>query len=444
MMKIDFISREQSEDFQNDICIINLRRMLYALLIYLPFNVMEFYYTFEHAPCIVFLPHVVVTGSMIVLYVAMYYAFGFGKLKKTGLFHRILPSVLLYVFIINASITQYHNYNIRNMTSFLALLYLLVSAFFFFRTLEYLGAMALSLGIFVFLMVGTGHDSFRLFPHLSTVGVAAPIGFVFSRLVYQSYKKNFIYLQTINTQKKELEELNQNLERKVGEQLSVLLKSDRLKKYLPAQLVDAVLRGEGDGAGAGAQRVKLSIFFSDIRDFTSTTDSMESEELTSLLNNYLAEMTEIALKWGGTIDKFIGDAIMIFFGAPDFTDDRDHALRCVKMAVEMQLRMRELQSKWFGMGIEKPLSIRIGINTGVATVGNFGAPDRLSYTAIGGQVNIASRLEGECPPNSILISHPTFALVQDEVRCAGPMTLHLKGIAREVLAYQVEVPGASS
>lgn len=441
-MKIDFISREQSEEFLNDICIINLKRLLYALLIYAPLNIAEFYFTFAHEPCIVFLPNVIVTASIIVCFVSVYFAFGFGKLERTGRYHRVLVSIVLYAFIINISIMQYHNYNIRNMTVFLPLLYLLVSAFFYFRTLEYLGAVTASLGIFIYLMIGTGHDSFRLLPHVSVAAIGAAISVVFSRLGYNSYKKNFIYLQTINLQKKELEDLNENLERKVNDQLSILLKSDRLKKYLPSQLVDAVLSGGEDDSRTGTHRVKLTIFFSDIKEFTSTTDSMESEELTSLLNNYLSEMTEIALKWGGTIDKFVGDAIMIFFGAPDYSDDREHALKCVRMAIEMQQRMKELQSSWFRMGIEKPLSIRIGINTGVATVGNFGAPDRLSYTAIGGQVNIASRLEGECPPNSILISHPTFALVQDDVKCTGPRSLTLKGIAREVLAYEVVIPDA--
>jgi class 3 adenylate cyclase len=248
--------------------------------------------------------------------------------------------------------------------------------------------------------------------------------------------KSFTYLKTIDAQKTQLEEMNVKLERKVNEQLSVILRSDRLKKYLPAQLVDSIISSDLEKP-ISTERVKITIFFSDIKDFTLTTDSMESEELLKLLNSYLAEMTEIALRWGGTIDKFIGDAIMIFFGAPVFNDDRTHALNCVKMAIEMQKKMKDLQSRWFDTGFEKPLSIRIGINTGVATVGNFGAPDRLSYTAIGGQVNIASRLEQECPPNSILISHPTYVLVKDEITCSEARTLTVKGIQRELLAYEV-------
>ena len=104
---------------------------------------------------------------------------------------------------------------------------------------------------------------------------------------------------------------------------------------------------------------------------------MEAEELSALLNEYLTEMTKIATKYGGTIDKFIGDAVMIFFGAPESAGEKEDALRCVRMAMEMQARMKELQAKWFRQGIERPLQIRIGINTGVATVGDFGAEERL-------------------------------------------------------------------
>jgi class 3 adenylate cyclase len=243
-------------------------------------------------------------------------------------------------------------------------------------------------------------------------------------------------LLKLNLLQKELLELNSNLEGKVKDQLSLLMKGDELKRYLPPQLVDAIIKGEKHVVFEN-ERKKLTIFFSDIKGFTVTTDSMEAEELSSLLNEYLTEMTKIAYKYGGTIDKFIGDAVMIFFGAPESTNEKDQALRCVKMAMEMQTRMKYLKKKWHDGGIEYPLSIRIGINTGTATVGNFGAEDRLSYTAIDGQVNLASRLEGLCNPDGILLSHSTWAHVNDEIKCTTRGKVQVKGIHREILVYDV-------
>ena len=178
--------------------------------------------------------------------------------------------------------------------------------------------------------------------------------------------------------------------------------------------MDSIIKGN-QAAVFSSERKKLTIFFSDIKGFTEITDGMEPEELSSMLNEYITEMTKIAHRWQGTIDKFIGDAMMVFFGAPESTSDKDHAVRCVKMAMEMQDKMKELKDKWFQSGIDQPLEIRVGINTGITAVGNFGAEDRLSYTAIGGQVNLASRLEGLALPGGILVSHSTWAFLIDEI-----------------------------
>jgi len=220
---------------------------------------------------------------------------------------------------------------------------------------------------------------------------------------------------------------------------SEFMRSDELKRYLPAQLVDSIIRGERN-VKYETERRKLTIFFSDIKSFTETTDNMEAEELAGLLNEYLSDMTRIAHEHGGTIDKFVGDAIMVFFGAPGSAGERTDALACVRMAIAMQYRMKALQEKWYNEGVENPLEIRIGVNTGVATVGNFGSADRLSYTAIGGQVNLASRLESICGPGGILISHATWALVKDEVPCTRrEEKLTVKGIHREITVYDVMI-----
>ena len=148
--------------------------------------------------------------------------------------------------------------------------------------------------------------------------------------------------------------------------------SQQLSKYLSPQIYASIFSGQ-QAAEISTQRKKLTIFFSDIADFTQTTDGLESEELTGLLNHYLTEMSEIALRHGATIDKYIGDAILAFFGDPESRGAREDALACVRMAIAMQRRMRELQHEWRNVGSEKPFQLRIGINTGFCTVGNFGS-----------------------------------------------------------------------
>ena len=179
--------------------------------------------------------------------------------------------------------------------------------------------------------------------------------------------------------------------------------------------------------------------FSDIASFTETTDKMESEDLTQLLNHYLTEMSKIALEYGATIDKYIGDAIMMFFGDPESRGVEEDALACVKMAIAMQKRIGELADIWRNAGIEAPLRCRIGIHTGFCTVGNFGSEDRMDYTIVGGAVNLASRLEQEAPPGSVLISYDTFAHVKDEILCEERGQIRVKGIAYPIATYGVIV-----
>ncbi len=209
-----------------------------------------------------------------------------------------------------------------------------------------------------------------------------------------------------------------------------------IRRYVPAQLADGILSGQFTREGKWERR-KLTLFFSDIRGFTDASDELEAEDLSRVLNEYLTEMSAIADRHGGTIDKFVGDAIMIFFGAPVATDDHDHALRAIRMAVEMQARMTELAEKWLNEGIENPFQIRIGINTGVATIGNFGSDGRMDYTAIGKQVNLAARLQSHCTPGKILVSHATWALVKDEIPCRPMGEITVKGIHHPVKTYEV-------
>ena len=212
--------------------------------------------------------------------------------------------------------------------------------------------------------------------------------------------------------------------------------SSQLAKYLSPQVYESIFTGRSNVTVA-SRRKKLTIFFSDLEGFTETTERLQSEDLTQLLNHYLTEMSKIALQFGGTIDKYVGDAILIFFGDPETKGVKTDAVACVKMAIAMRQKMRELDSLWRASGIEKPPRCRTGINTGFCTVGNFGSEDRMDYTIIGSGVNLASRLEQMAPPGEILISYETYALVKDEVCCEERGHLNVKGISRSVATYQV-------
>ena len=219
--------------------------------------------------------------------------------------------------------------------------------------------------------------------------------------------------------------------------------SGQLAKYLSPQIYESILSGK-QNVEVKSYRKKITVFFSDIVNFTAISDKLESEELTALLNFYLNEMSQIALKHGATIDKYIGDAIMIFFGDPESFGIEEDARRCVAMAVEMQQRMAELWGYWSKhFGLKKDLEIRVGINTGYCTVGNFGSEDRLDYTVVGAAVNLASRLESAAMPSGILVSEETYFQVKDYFSFDAPQQLELKGLERGVIAYEVDISDTS-
>ncbi len=216
-----------------------------------------------------------------------------------------------------------------------------------------------------------------------------------------------------------------------------------LSRYVAPQLAQKIREG-AVGEVWGHQRRKLTLFFSDIKDFSATTDSLEPEDLARILNQYIDEMVRIAEKHSGTVAQISGDGLFIFFGAPEFVDDREHALRAVRMAVAMQRRMRELQRHWYESGVERPFQVRCGINTGMATVGGFGSAGRREYMAIGMQTNLAARLEAACEPGQILLGHATWALVKEEFPCKEKRPLEVKGFHQPVQTWQVDLDSVLS
>jgi class 3 adenylate cyclase len=213
--------------------------------------------------------------------------------------------------------------------------------------------------------------------------------------------------------------------------------SMKISRYLSPQIYKSIFSGQKD-VTIHTERKKLTIFFSDIKDFTATTERLQPEQITSLLNEYFTEMSNIALKHGGTLDKFVGDAILIFFGDPESRGEAEDAKACVLMAAQMQRRLAELNVKWRKEGVEHPFRVRMGINTGYCNVGNFGSADRMDYTIIGAEANLAARLQTIAEPGHIVISYETYALVRDTLVAHALPPITMKGISREVVPYAVE------
>ena len=251
------------------------------------------------------------------------------------------------------------------------------------------------------------------------------------------YKLEQERLAELNTAHTELADLNLNLEKKVEERTAELVElSKKLAKYFSPQVYDSIFSGKLD-VTIKTQRKQLTIFFSDLQGFTELTERLEPEVLTELLTNYLTEMSKIATKWGGTIDKFIGDAMLVFFGDPSSNGSKEDAKNCVAMADEMLEKLNEIRKDWLDRGVSKTLNARMGVHSAVCTVGNFGSQDRLDYTVIGNGVNLASRLESNSEANKILISEDTYLLVNEEFECKERDTISVKGFSYPVKTYEI-------
>lgn len=212
--------------------------------------------------------------------------------------------------------------------------------------------------------------------------------------------------------------------------------SHQVSKYVAPQIWESIFSGRKQ-VRLETQRKKLVVFFSDLVGFTALSEQMNAEAFTDLLNTYLTEMSKVALKYGGTIDKFIGDGIMIFFGDPKSKGIKRDAVDCVSMAIEMQQLMTKLRREWIESGINFSLQARMGISTGYCTVGNFGTDSRMDYTIIGKEVNLASRLENEANPGSILVCRNTYNLIKESIVCQECGSTQVKGFRDPVTTYQI-------
>ncbi len=211
----------------------------------------------------------------------------------------------------------------------------------------------------------------------------------------------------------------------------------KISRYLSPQIYKSIFSGQKDVV-VHTERKRLTIFFSDIKDFTATTERLQPEALTEMLNEYLTEMSTIALKHGGTVDKFIGDAMLVFFGDPETKGAEEDAKACLRMAVDMQRRLGELKERWRRNGTEEPFVVRMGINSGYCNVGNFGSSDRMDYTIIGAEANLAARLQSIAQGGEIVISYEAYALVKDIVDAHPLPPITMKGIQREIVPYAID------
>jgi class 3 adenylate cyclase len=211
--------------------------------------------------------------------------------------------------------------------------------------------------------------------------------------------------------------------------------SNQLSRYAPLQLWQAIMRGDTE-AKIEYKRKKMTVFFSDIQGFTELSETLIPDDLAFVLNDYLSHMTEIAKQYGATIDKFMGDAILIFFGDPDSQGVEQDAKNCIDMSIAMRQQMKFLRERWVKMGYA-PLHIRMGVSTGYCHVGNYGAVHRMAYTIVGRDANLAARLQYAADIDEILVSDETYKLIKNDYLCAPKTPIELKGIQGKVRTWQV-------
>jgi adenylate cyclase len=230
--------------------------------------------------------------------------------------------------------------------------------------------------------------------------------------------------------------LNRRLESRIEEQMAELVRTGELRRFLPNQVAESLLAGVLT-PDDHFERRRVTALFADLVGFTDLSETLEPEELAEVLNAYLREMTAVAVSHGGALDNFIGDGLMVIFGAPAASDDASQALAAVQTAIGMRSRMRELAAELSQRGLPSNLQIRAGINTGHCTVGVFGSEVMRAYKAVGFAVNIASRLQSAADPGGILCGYRTYALVEGQVRAVRREPIQVKGSARPVEAWEI-------
>lgn len=229
-----------------------------------------------------------------------------------------------------------------------------------------------------------------------------------------------------------LEEWNRTLASKVGAQVQELERMSRFKRYFAPQIAEAILKSDDETLFKGHRR-EITAVFLDLRGFTAFSDSVEPEEVMELMRTYHAEMGRLIFAYEGTLERFTGDGIMVFFNDP--IPSADHTKRAVCMALEMQARMKDLRTRWLKEGHD--LDLGIGLVSGYATMGNIGFEGRVDYAALGNVANLASRLSDAASGGQILTNQRTLGRLENIVEVEPLDVLSLKGFARPVPAFNI-------
>ncbi|MFN2591095.1 MAG: PAS domain S-box protein [Actinomycetota bacterium] len=234
----------------------------------------------------------------------------------------------------------------------------------------------------------------------------------------------------------DLQEARRQLEARIDEQMAELVRSGELARFIPRQVAEGLLAGQL-APEQPLERRRVTILFADMVGFTDLSETLEPEELSEVLNEYLREMTASVIAHGGTLDSFIGDGIMAVFGAPERVPETEQAWNAVRAAFDMRTKCRELASRLRAQAIPADLDIRVGLNTGHCTIGVFGSEVMRAYKSVGFAVNVAARLQSAGDPGTILCGFRTYALIKDRVNATQREPLNVKGAARPVEAWEI-------
>lgn len=279
---------------------------------------------------------------------------------------------------------------------------------------------AVSMG-FLYLDFDSGNISIAMAGSLAAMQlIACNTGFFVSSVIELNNRRTFRKDQVIERQRQQLR-----------------TSRDAIRRYVPPSVADLIISGHAQSIDTPERR-SVTILFADMVGFTEVSDTIDPEQLTALLVDFLSGMSEQVEAFGGTLNEFAGDGFMALFGAPDLLDAEQQAQQAILAARAMQELMTQLNQRWQQLGLEKPLRMRVGINTGTVSVGSFGSQGRMTYTALGLQTNIASRIERAAEPGSVLVSESTYRLAHQAFPLQPRGEVDCKGLRQPVPVYRLE------